>query len=214
MKVKIKNKGKTEEFKLIESWEDVSLESWTRLVTAKTKTKSEEAIKVISELSNIPESIISKLELSDIAIIMARVGKMQSDVDTSLARIIEIDKKRYGFHPDLDSITLGEYADIETFIKNGIENHLPEVMAVLYRPVLEETGSGVYTIEAYDGEIKIRADQMKKMSSQQVQNALVFFYNFGKLFVMTLALSLTERLKAMKTQLPQTDSLISGRGSG
>ena len=33
----------------------------------------------------------------------------------------------YGFHPDLDSITLGEYADIETFIKNGIEKNLPEL---------------------------------------------------------------------------------------
>tara|TARA_R100000963_G_C4640145_1_gene103813 strand:- start:863 stop:1507 length:645 start_codon:yes stop_codon:yes gene_type:complete len=213
MEVKIKNKGKIEKFKLIESWEDVSLESWTRLVASKTKTKSEEALKVISELSNIPENIIKKLELSDIAIIMARVGKMQSEVDPSLARIIEIEGKRYGFHPDLDSITLGEYADLETFIKNGIEENLPEVMAVLYRPVLEETDNGVYTIAAYDGEIKIRAEQMKKMSSQQVQNALVFFYSFGKKFAMSMALSLTDRLKEMTKQSLQTDSLINGRGS-
>jgi hypothetical protein len=27
----------------------------------------------------------------------------------------------------LDDITLGEYADIETFIKNGIEDNMPEL---------------------------------------------------------------------------------------
>jgi hypothetical protein len=32
-------------------------------------------------------------------------------------------------------ITLGEYADIEQFIKNGIDKNLPELMSVLYRPI-------------------------------------------------------------------------------
>ena len=56
---------------------------------------------------------------------------------------------------------------------------------ILYRPILDEK-NGIYTIEAYDGEIKLRTEEMKKMSAQQVQNALVFFWNFGKIFVKTL----------------------------
>jgi hypothetical protein len=47
-------------------------------------------------------------------------------------------------------MTLGEFADIESFIKSGAEKHLPEIMAVLYRPIKEEV-DGVYTIEPYDG---------------------------------------------------------------
>ena len=94
-----------------------------------------------------------------------------------MKRIIEIDGKEYGFHPKLDDITLGEWADIETFIKNGLEKHLPELMAILYRPVLEKKND-IYTIEAYDGDISIRSEEMKKMSAEQVQSALVFFYNF------------------------------------
>ena len=62
---------------------------------------------------------------------MSRIAELQQKQDTKLKRIIEIDGIEYGFHPDLDSITLGEYADLETFIKNGIEKNLPEVMAVL-----------------------------------------------------------------------------------
>tara|TARA_R100001509_G_scaffold14175_1_gene7231 strand:- start:143 stop:784 length:642 start_codon:yes stop_codon:yes gene_type:complete len=211
MQVKIKNKGKVKEFKLIKNWNDVTLENWTKLIQHKTNNKSSEALTLISELSNIPKDIINKLELSDVATIMGQIGKLQSEADTKLSKIVEIDNKRYGFHPDLDSITLGEYADIETFIKLDVEKHLPEIMAILYRPILDEK-NGVYTIEAYDGEIKLRTEEMKKMSAQQVQNALVFFWNFGKIFVKTLQSSLITKLKETNEQLQPKASAKNGLG--
>jgi hypothetical protein len=212
MQVKIKNKGKIKEFKLIKSWNDVTLENWTKLIQHKTNNKSSEALTLISELSNIPKDIINKLELSDVATIMGQIGKLQSEADTKLSKIVEIDEKRYGFHPDLDSITLGEYADIETFVKLDVEKHLPEIMAILYRPILDEK-NGVYTIQAYDGEIKLRTEEMKKMSAQQVQNALVFFWNFGKIFVTTLQSSLITRLKETNEQLQPKALVKNGVGS-
>tara|TARA_R110002074_G_scaffold158495_1_gene315589 strand:- start:403 stop:1002 length:600 start_codon:yes stop_codon:yes gene_type:complete len=199
MKVKIKNKGKTKEFALINSWEDVTLENWTQLISHKSKSKSKEALTVISELSNIPKDIINKLDLGTVATIMGRIGKLQSEANNKLTRIIEIDEVRYGFHPDLDSLTLGEYADIETFVKMDIDKHLPEVMAILYRPIVEEKNE-IYTIEPYDGEIKMRAEEMKKMSSQEVQNALVFFYLFARVFVKTMGLSSIEMMREMNQQ--------------
>ena len=174
MKVKIKKKGKVKEFKLISSWKEVSLEKWLKLVEFHNGSKSSEALETISELSNIPKDLITQLELRDIAVMMGSISELQTKQDSSLKRVIEIDGKRYGFHPDLDSITLGEYADLEQFIKLGIEKHLPEIMAVLYRPIVDEENE-VYTIEAYDGNISIRAEQMRNMAAEQVQSALVFF---------------------------------------
>jgi hypothetical protein len=55
-------------------------------------------------------------------------------------------------------------------------------MAVLYRPIKEEV-DGVYTIEAYDGNIKIRTEVMRKMSATQVHSALVFFVSFQQRIV-------------------------------
>ena len=200
MKVKVKKKGKVKEFKLINSWKDVTLEKWLQLVDFETGTKTEEATETIAALSNIPKQIIKELALSDVAAIMSRIAELQQEQDTKLKRIIEIDGVEYGFHPDLDSITLGEYADLETFIKGGIEKHLPELMAVMYRPIQEKGENGVYTISAYDGNITIRAEKMKKMSAEQVQSALVFFYTLGKELLGILPLSLMEKLKEMKTQ--------------
>jgi len=87
-------------------------------------------------------------------------------------------------------------------------------MAILYRPITDETSSGVYTIAAYDGNISIRAEQMKKMSAEQVQNALVFFYHLGKGLLRTLPSVLMHQMKEMNQLLPQSPSQKSGRGSG
>jgi|TARA_R110000751_G_scaffold2471_4_gene13426 hypothetical protein len=202
MKVKIKKKGKVKEFKLISSWKDVTLEKWIKLVDFHNGTKSSEALETIAELSNIPKDLIKQLELKDVALIMSKVAEMQQEQNSSLKRVIEIEGKRYGFHPDLDSITLGEWSDIETFIKQDIEKNLPEVMAILYREI-EEEKNDIYTIKAYDGNISIRTEVMKKMSAEQVQSALVFFYHFVTKLSEILPSYLMERLKEMNKQLPQ-----------
>ena len=199
MKVKVKKKGKVKEFKLISSWKDVTLEKWLKLIDFATGTKTEEATETIAALSNIPKQLVKELALSDVAVIMSRIAELQQKQDTKLKRIIEIDGIEYGFHPDLDSITLGEYADLETFIKGGIEKNLPEVMAVLYRPIKEKKND-IYIIDAYDGDIRLRTEEMKKMSAQQVQSALVFFYTLGKELSEILPLYLMEQLKETKTQ--------------
>ncbi len=211
MKINIKKKGKTKRFKLISSWEEVTLENWLKLIDFQKGTKSKEAEETIAALSTIPKDLIKQLELKDVAVIMSKLSELQAKQDSSLKRVIEVEGKRYGFHPNLSEITLGEFADLETMIKNDIEKNMPEVMAILYRPIFDEEND-VYTIEAYDGDISIRAEQMKKMSAEQVQSALLFFYNLGKELSMTLPLYLMERLKEMKEQSPPIASQKDGVG--
>ena len=160
------------------------------------------------------KQLIKELSIKDVAVIMSKVAEMQANEDSSLKRIIEIEGVEYGFHPNLDDITLGEYADLETFIKNGIEKHMPEVMAILYRPVTEKTDSGIYTIEKYGGDLTIRAEQMKKMSAEQVQSALRFFFVLGTELLKILPSYLMQVLTEMKMQLPQNPSEKSGDGLG
>ena len=212
MKVKIKKQGKVKEFKLINKWSDVTLEKWLKLIDFHNGSKSSEATETIAALSDIPKKLIKQLELKDVAVIMGRVAELQQKQNSSLKKIIEVEGKEYGFHPDLDSITLGEYADIETFIKNDIEKHLPELMSILYRPITERGENGVYTIQAYDGNIRIRTEQMKKMSAEQVQSALVFFYHLGNVLLTTLPSYLMDRLKEMKMQSQQNPLQKNGVG--
>jgi len=199
MKVKIKKEGKVKEFKLINSWSDVTLETWLKLIDFETGTKTESATETIAELTDIPKTLIKELALSDVVGIMNKISELQADSDTKLKRIIEINGVEYGYHPDLDKISLGEYADIEQFIKDGIYTNLPELMAVLYRPIKEKKND-IYIIDAYDGDITMRTEEMKKMSTVQVQSALVFFYTFGKELWRILQSFLIDKQKEMKMQ--------------
>ena len=212
MKVKIQKGKKTRNYKVISSWSEVTLEKWLRLVDLEEKGASEEALGTITELSNIPKKLVKELSIGDVSAIMERVGVLQHQANSSLKRIIEIEGKEYGFHPSLDRITLGEFADLETFLKMGIHKHLPEVMAILYRPVVEKKNK-IYTIEAYDGDISIRAEEMRKMSAEQVQSALVFFWTLGKELSQILPSVLMEQLKNIQKQGLAKVSQKSGDGS-
>tara|TARA_R100000781_G_scaffold113642_2_gene82587 strand:+ start:702 stop:1298 length:597 start_codon:yes stop_codon:yes gene_type:complete len=193
MKVKIKEKGKQRKYKVITNWSDVTLERWAKLISIKSGTKSEEARDTIAALSDIPKKLIDKLELYHIAAIMQALGTMQREEKTCLREVIEIDGKEYGFHPDLESLTLGEYADLETYLKD-MENNMAEIMAILFRPVVAKEGD-FYQIEAYDGEIKLRTEVMRKISADKVQDALVFFYNFAAILLPTMLSFLTKELR-------------------
>jgi len=199
MKVKIKNKGKKETYNTINSWSDVTLEKFAQLTELSKGSTSKEAEETLATLSDMPKELIKKLSLRDVSVILGKMAELQGEQDTILKKVIEIDGVEYGMHPNLDEITLGEFADIETIIKEGIEDNLAELMAILFRPITAKGESeDVYDIEAYDGKIKIRAEAMKKMTASQVQSALVFFYAFVMVFLQTMESYSTEQKKVMK----------------
>ena len=211
MKVKIKKKGKKKSYNLINSWSDVTLEKWIELIDAQTGSKAKEAQETIAAMSDIPKALVDEMSLRDVAIIMSKLGELQAEKNTELKKIIEIEGQQYAFHPNLDDLTLGEYADIETMIKNGLEKNMPEIMAVLFRPITEKE-KDVYAIEAYDGKIAIRAEKMKQMSAEQVQSALVFFWAFVINLSQTMPSFLVERTQEIAKDLEMKTTQKSGVG--
>ena len=189
MQVKIKKEGKTKNFNIVDSWEDVTLEKFMQLNMEEDVSKTKEVEQTIALLSDLPQKLIKELSLRDVINIFEKLAELQVQENEMLTTTLTIDGVEYGMHPDLSEITLGEYADIETYVKMGLQKHLPEIMAILFRPIVEKEGD-VYTIEAYNGDIKIRAEKMKQMNAEQVQKVLVFFWTFVRLLLVILPLSL------------------------
>lgn len=61
---------------------------------------------------------------------------------------IDYNGKRYGFHPNLEELTFGEFVDLEAY-ESKVEN-LHKVAHILFRPITKSFGSR-YRIEEYDG---------------------------------------------------------------
>ena len=169
----------------------------------KKESPTEEALKTIATLSDIPKKYIKALSIKDVAKILSNLAEIQAEESTLLQRIIKLDGVEYGFHPNLDEITLGEYADIEHLIESGFEENMANIIAILYRPILSKDGSS-YTIEAYDGNYDERANVIKNMKAQEVQSSLLFFWNFGSVLSMTMQSCSMERMnKMMKENLTE-----------
>ena len=198
MKVKVKKEGKEKTYKVVDSWDEVTLEKWQQLVLGKKKSKTAEAKETIKALSTLPVKLIEQMSLSDVATIFERLSKLQ--IEGKLKKVFEIDGKEYGFLPDLDEITLGEYADIEQYIKVGYEKNMHKVMSVLFRPITSREGK-MYSIEAYKNGRERAEKFKKKMSAEQVQQSLVFFWSLGKELSMTLPLFLMEKVKKTQTEM-------------
>ena len=76
---------------------------------------------------------------------------------------------KFGFIPKLDSMSFGEYIDLDTNI--GDWQKIEKAMAVLYRPVIKEYGN-LYDIEDYRGDNY--HDIMNNMPLDAVFGSLVF----------------------------------------
>ena len=212
MQVKIKKEGKQKTYNLISSWNDVTLEKWAILINKTNKSKSGEALNTIKALSDIPTNLINELSINDISKILNKISKLQESEDTKLKNIIKVEGIEYGFHPNLEEITLGEYADIETYIQNGVENNLENLMSVLYRPIVEKEGKH-YSIKAYDTTTtRIRAEKFKKMKARDVNSSLIFFWTFVKELAIILPLYLMELSEKVIDNLHQNNLVKNGTG--
>jgi hypothetical protein len=79
----------------------------------------------------------------------------------------------YGFIPNLDDMSFGEYIDLDTYI--GDWQNIHRAMAVLYRPIKSRHGNR-YNIIPYE---VVDAEVMKSMPLDAVISSVLFFYRLG-----------------------------------
>lgn len=92
-----------------------------------------------------------------------------------LKRTFRLGNTDFGFIPNLDEITFGEYSDLDKYIGDWDKMH--NAMAVLYRPITKKL-KDKYQIEEYNGSYTY-CDAMKFAPVDVVLGAIVFFYNLG-----------------------------------
>ena len=200
MQIKVNKNKKQYKYK-IKSWSDVTLDKWVKLVKAEKLTETKSTKEIINIMSDMPKELIDSLSLIDVTIIIKAISNLQSKKTSQFKNIIQVGKQKYGFIPHLEELTLGEYADIEHFIKQGIESNMHKIMSVLYRPITETEGE-YYSIEAYDNtSMRLRSKKFLDMKAEQVEGALVFFWTLGKELLTTLQLYLSKKLEKAKQQL-------------
>lgn len=127
-----------------------------------------------------------------------RITLMLTQSPTFTPRI-KMDGVEYGFIPNLDDMSVGEFIDIETYSK---ETHdLWRVMSILYRPITISGQNKRYEIEPYNANL---VSAFKDLDCNTAFGAMVFFWSLG----IDLLNSIQKYLEGpmgqrMKTALPK-----------
>lgn len=128
--------------------------------------------KMIEIFCGISHKLATLMKYSDVEEITGNINKLFLS-KPQLITTFKIKEKEYGFVPNLDDMTLGEYIDLDSF--TGEYKNIEVAMNVLYRPI-EAKLNGKYSINKYDPETK---DDMLEMPMDAVISSLFFFLNLG-----------------------------------
>jgi len=128
--------------------------------------------KMIEIFCGIPLSDSYKIKMSSVrAIVDILVDLLQSKPDH--VERFKIGETEFGFIPDLDEMSLGEYIDLDN--NASVWERMHVAMNVLYRPI-KTSKLGKYNIEDYN--VK-NPEVMKDMPLDAAIGSLFFFYNLG-----------------------------------
>jgi len=155
---------------------EITLEQYQKYLKAidEAKTEYEIGSKMIEIFCNVEYEDVYKFKMSQITNISKTLERVFQQETPDLIKHFKIDNIEYGFIPNLDEMTFGEYVDLDTYLKDWQEMH--RSMNVLFRPVTQKF-KGKYNIDVYKPN---GAELIKKMPMDVCFSSIVFFYNLGK----------------------------------
>ena len=162
------------------SWSQVSLGKYMdfMLDIEGVEDELEKTIATISAFTNAPKKLLQGCKKSDIDAVMEELGKlMEEEANKDLNLVITIDGIDYGFHPNLHELKLKEFVDLDNKLGEGW-SAMDSVMAILYRPIIEEKGDK-YKVEEYDfRSAKKRAKIFRDNLSVNTVNGAASFFDY------------------------------------
>ena len=132
------------------------------------------ALKMIEVFCHLKFNEVRQLPVKDVEEIVEILNKT-FESKRKFQRHFKVNDVEYGFIPDLENISMGEYIDINSYM--GTDD-MHKLMAVLYRPVTIHKKE-LYDIEEYEGSDKY-SDVMREAPLDIYLEAQVFFYRLAK----------------------------------
>jgi len=185
---------------------EITLRKYQKFVKLNVEDADERflQIKMIEIFCEVSHENVLKIKFSDADRVTAILGEMFTQ-KPDLVTKFWLNGVQYGFIPDLDELSFGEYIDLDTYL--GDWENIHTAMNVLYRPITENKGNR-YSIEEYDVNTK---DRLLDMPLDAVISSVFFFYHLGKDLSVVMNRYLKEEMKKIPSQQKQ-DLMLNGDG--
>ena len=156
------------------SLSEITLRQYKRFLEVQKEIDNDLALnsKMIEIFCNVKLEKVMLLKIND----TNQIIEMLSNIFESKPNLVskfKVNGIEYGFHPQLDDLTLGEYIDLDTFI--GDWDNMEKAMNVLYRPILVKVKEK-YSIEEY----RVGTEsELLDMPMDAVMSSVFFLWNLG-----------------------------------
>jgi len=187
------------------SLNDITLRQYKEFLNIQKNIKDDKflEVKMIEIFCNLKSSQVMLLKVKDSDKIAKTINSI-FDNKPKLVTHFKIKNKEYGFHPQLDELTLGEYIDLDTFI--GDWENMEKTMNVLYRPVIAKL-KDKYTIDEYKVET---SEALLDMPMDAVLSSIFFFWNLG----LDLSKTMMDFLEGEELEALMQDQISQKNGDG
>jgi len=187
---------------------DIPLHQYQKFITTfqddETLTDEYAALKMLEIFCGLKTDESLQVKVSDIKKITDKLNKALSEKPLLITRF-KLGGTEFGFVPQLDDLSFGEFVDIENNIGDWETMH--KAMAVLYRPVTQRVGKK-YEIEDYRGDSWW--DAMLNMPASVAVSAINFFFHLEN----DLLKATFHSLDQQETKVQQAAQTISTNNGG
>jgi len=160
-----------------EKLSDITLEQYQRFLKVAEAEDVDDVFlmqKMVQIFCGVKLTDVFYFKIQDVRNIINEINKVLLE-EPKFQQRFSFEGTEYGFIPNLDDISFGEYIDLD---ENMIAwDSMHKAMSVLYRPIEMEKGER-YTIKNYDG--IDNEDTMKRTPVDIALGASVFFYNLRR----------------------------------
>ena len=194
--------GKEVKILIPESARELTVEQYQKFL----KVEGDETftmLKALELFANIPLKVAYAMKADDILSISTDIFTMVS-VKHPLVKRLSFRGKEYGFVPNLEEMSFGEYIDLDNYLSDMQSLH--KTIGVLYRPITIDKG-GLYEIEPYNG-----TDGYSDFPLDVALGATLFFYRLSNRLLKDSQTSLEEETTNNLTFQPPLTS--QGLGDG
>jgi hypothetical protein len=176
---------------------EIPLANYQKFLKVQQNSNDEEFIaqKMIEIFCGIELKDVVKMKLTSINDLVLHFNEIFS-VKPKFQHRFKIGGIEYGFIPDLENISFGEYVDLDNYLANWDDYH--KAMAVMYRPITE-TRKDKYNIFEYNGASEF-SDAMKYAPMDVAIGASVFFWTLGNELLSATLSYLENEVKTMNEQ--------------
>lgn len=191
------------------SLHDIPLKHYQKFIktfeNADDYTEDYAALKMLEIFCGVPYNEAIKFKIGDINRVVSKLNDALAE-KPSLINKFKLGSTEFGFVPELNDLTFGEFVDIENNITDWDNMH--KAMAVLYRPIVRKY-KHKYEIEEYRGDNWY--DAMLNMPASVAVSAIVFFYNL-ETDLLNLTLDSGQVPSLQMEALTQTQTLTKNGG--